>query len=111
MENFKKFNLNEKESHLICDSLNGTLMNFRDLMWKHNFISNIIESIELFGLDGKWLVNEEILVNKLKSLSEYETLALITEVEAFWGTDERRYQMFGKLSPKAKIKEMENDSN
>lgn len=110
MEIFKKFNLNENESCLICDSLNGTIVDFRDLMWKYNFITDILESIELFRLDKKWLVNEEILIKKLESLSDLDTLALIAEVDEFWGTDEEQYEMFRFLSPKAKMEKMKKDN-
>lgn len=74
-------NISANEAVLIVDSLNGSLFdaNSAPLLW-----GNIEDSIQLDGLDKKWEVDGPALVEKVKSWSEMQCMAVIDAAERFW---------------------------
>lgn len=100
--------LNENEFHLVCDFLNGLVLNLKCINWKSNLIDDIIYSEESDILKSKWCVNIDNLEDKLNLLSDIELLELLVEVDLFWEIDESSYQLFGFISPQSKILEIIN---
>jgi hypothetical protein len=73
--------LSENEACLLCDVLNGTLMdaNSAALLW-----AEVEDGIRLDGLDQKWEVDGPALVKRLQALDRLHCLALIDAAERFW---------------------------
>lgn len=71
----------EAEAYLICDSLNGSLLdaNTAQALW-----AGIADSIRLDGLDVKWQVDGPALVEKLRGLNALQAMALVDAAERFW---------------------------
>ncbi|WP_374713122.1 hypothetical protein [Symbiobacterium terraclitae] len=69
------------EACLICDVLNGTLMDASSvaMLW-----AEVADGIRLDGLDKKWGVDGEALVKRLKGLDRLTCLALVDAAERFW---------------------------
>lgn len=74
-------NLSLPEAMLIIDSLNGYLMTpeLPQLM-----VHNVRDSIEMDGLDKKWNVDAQALMQKLGQLTPIECLAITDAVERWW---------------------------
>jgi len=68
---------------LIADALNG--VRYTDGI-PHTFylISNIVDAIEIDGIDQKWEVDRVAISAKLKALTENDAKTLHERVEAFW---------------------------
>ena len=77
----RQIKLNVKEACLITDCLNAILMdaNSSSMLW-----AEIEDGINLDGLDSKWGINGLALIEKLKGLSEIQSLALVDAAERFW---------------------------
>lgn len=71
----------EGEAYLICDALNGTILDETSirLIW-----AEVEDAIRLDGLDHKWNVDGGALVEKLKSLCPGQAVALVDAVERAW---------------------------
>lgn len=94
--------LEENEFNMICDSLNGIIIDFAPLNWR----SSIVDSIYDSGLDSKWEVDKEELIYKICKFSNNEVLELIIDVDQFWNINENNYQVLGQITPQAKILEL-----
>lgn len=75
------------EACLLVDALNGVQMEATtaQLLW-----TKIENACHLKRLDQKWKVDRKTLVQKLRSLSETESLALIDAVERLWVAVEKK---------------------
>ncbi len=73
--------LSEAEASLICDALNGTLMDPHSyrLLW-----AEVADAVRLDGLDAKWGVDGDALVERLRALSPGAMMAVVDAVERFW---------------------------
>ena len=97
----KKEILLKNEFNLLCDLLNGhpkmeRTGYFSDKHWSKNDLSktpywrdemirDIIESIELRGLDQKWDVDISVFIDKLfEAIKTNDFTYLLEEVELFW---------------------------
>ncbi len=69
------------EASLICDVLNGTIMdaNSAPLIY-----AEVEDGCRLNGLDEKWGADGTALVAKLHALSDVQCLALVDAAEKFW---------------------------
>lgn len=69
------------EACLICDVLNGTMMDASSstMLW-----AEVEDGIRLDRLDEKWGVDGDALVAKLKGLDRLTCLALVDAAERFW---------------------------
>lgn len=76
--------LTANEACLICDVLNGTIMdaNSASMLW-----AEVEDGCNLDGLDEKWEIDGPALVEKLKSYNETQCLALVDAAERFWASD------------------------
>lgn len=81
-----RISLTKNEALLIADALNGALFDNTTVFY---FWASIEDAIKLEGLDKKWQVDGKKLVDKLRSLSDAETLALVDAVERFWQASTR----------------------
>lgn len=79
----KEVDLEINEALLICDVLNGTLMdaNTARLLW-----AEVEDGIKLNGLDEKWEVDGAQLVQKLRGFTQLQCLALVDAAERFWAS-------------------------
>jgi hypothetical protein len=69
------------EARLIVDCCNGTIYDARSapMLW-----ASIEDSCHLDGLDAKWGIDGPALVEKLKGLTQLQSLALVDAAERFW---------------------------
>ncbi len=74
--------LTEAETGLILDALNGAL--FADTLSLGYVHHEIADAIALDRLNEKWQVDGPALVEKLKTLSYAENVALVDAVERWW---------------------------
>lgn len=76
-----EINLTPSEGALILDSLNGTILDARmsAMLW-----AQIEDNVFLDGLAGKWEVDGPALIEKLRSLTRLQALALVDMAERFW---------------------------
>lgn len=72
------------EACLLCDVLNGTMMdaNSAVLLW-----AEVSDGVRLNGLDRKWDVDGKAFVARLRALDHIHALALIDAAERFWSGD------------------------
>jgi hypothetical protein len=96
--------LEENEFNMICDSLNGVVMDLKPLSWRINITENVIKAGNVLKL--KWEVDIDILEYKLDCMPNIEFLELLTRVDLFWQKNESYYESFNIISPKAKILEI-----
>ncbi len=73
--------LTTEEACLIVDVLNGSMMdaNTARMLW-----ANIADAVSMNGLGKKWSVDGPALVEKLRSLSDIQAMAVIDAAERFW---------------------------
>ncbi|MEW5952606.1 MAG: hypothetical protein AB1815_02450 [Bacillota bacterium] len=73
--------LTESEACLIVDALNGSLYDAQSapMLW-----ASIQDAITLDGLAAKWRVDGAALVEKLRALSAFQSMALVDAAERFW---------------------------
>jgi hypothetical protein len=73
--------LTEPEASLLCDAINGILMepHTMPLLW-----ANVDDAVRFGGLDRKWHVDGPALVERLRSLSYAQALAVVDAVERWW---------------------------
>tara|TARA_R110000868_G_scaffold126072_1_gene332969 strand:- start:12824 stop:13465 length:642 start_codon:yes stop_codon:yes gene_type:complete len=108
-KNMKKLEvLVENEFNMICDCLNGVVIDLEPIEWRINITDDLIESG--YALKSKWNVDIDDLEYKLDSLSNVEFLKLLVKVDLFWQTDDSNYESFNKISPKAKILEITDET-
>lgn len=74
--------LTPQECALILDALNGSAL--VDQVSIRLIPYSVRDAIEIDGLDRKWDVDGQRLVEKLDALSPFERLALADAVEAWW---------------------------
>lgn len=69
------------EAWLIVDTLNGTIMdaNSARMLW-----ASVEDAVKLDGLDKKWDVDGQALIEKLRKLNDIQALALVDAAERFW---------------------------
>lgn len=87
--------LSAGEWKLVADTLNGTVMrDYPDpdgdrlrMIW-----AGISDGIRLDGLDKKWDVNGVALIEKIRSLTHGQLVALVDTVERFWIAVARKEQ-------------------
>lgn len=81
--------LSINEACLIVDALNSTLMtaDTAHLLW-----ASIQDVIEYENLAEKWNVDGSALIEKLRSLNEIQSLAVIDAAERFWSNEKYRDQ-------------------
>lgn len=79
--------LSINEACLIVDALNSTLMtaDTAHLLW-----ASIQDAIEYENLAEKWNVDGSALIEKLRSLNEIQSLAVIDAAERFWSNEKYR---------------------
>lgn len=65
------------ELALLCEALKFGFV-------ETDFLTTVIENILLKNLDAKWGVRKEVLLEKLRSLSDIETMALLDAIERVW---------------------------
>lgn len=83
-------NLTENEALLLCDVLNGTIMEpfIPGMLWVE-----VHDAIELDGADQNWGVNGAVLLEKLRNLSPGGVMTILDAVERWWahaGSDARQ---------------------
>jgi hypothetical protein len=85
-ETLRTVTLSEREALLICDALNGTLVepHTAQLLW-----AQIDDAIRLDGLADKWEVDGPALVARLRTLSYCQALAVTDAVERWWAAGPR----------------------
>lgn len=85
-----EIDLNIQEACSIVDALNGTAFDpwSIPLLW-----ANIEDAIALEKLDNKWGIDGKALVEKLKSLTPFQCLAIIDAAERFWSEPYREADM------------------
>lgn len=73
--------LSEAEASAVVDAANGTLFDppTARLLW-----AEVDDAVRLNGLDRKWAVDGRALVEKLRSLTASQTLAVADACERFW---------------------------
>lgn len=74
--------LTEREALLLCDALNGTLLEPTtfSLLW-----AEVADAIQSDNLHIKWkIVDEEAFVRRLRGWTPGQTTAVIDAVERFW---------------------------
>ncbi|WP_264566296.1 hypothetical protein [Flavobacterium sp. N3904] len=96
--------LKENEFSMICDSLNGVILDFKPINWRIRITDDLIEGG--YALQSKWKVDIDELEYKLDCLSNTEFLKLLVKVDLFWQNDERHYTLINSISPKSKILEI-----
>lgn len=108
-KNMKKLEvLEENEFNMICDSLNGVIMDLEPIEWRIEIMENLIDTGDVLCL--KWEVDIDELEYKLDSLSNVEFLKLLVKVDLFWQTDDSSYESFNRISPKVKILEITDET-
>lgn len=110
MKNYEKFNLAENEFHLLCDFMNGTMLELASLNWRSSLLMDLLEANELNGLETKWETDIDVLNKKLTVLTRIELLELLVEVDLFFNVEEDTYSCLEKISPKSKIVEILNST-
>lgn len=77
----RRVDLSVDEACLITDALNSSLMtaDTAHLLW-----ASIEDAMKYEGLQEKWGVDGKALVEKLRSLNEIQSMAIIDAVERFW---------------------------
>jgi len=93
--------LEENEFNMICDSLNGVVMNLKPLGWRVEITEQVIKAGEVLKL--KWGVDIDILEYKLDFMPTIEFLELLARVDLFWQKNESYYESLNIISPRAKI--------
>src|SRR5690606_30197063 len=85
----RRANLSLDEACLITDALNGSSVTTDTayMLW-----AAIENSIKYEGLQEKWKVDGKALVEKLLSLNEIQSLAVIDAAERFWNNKKYRDQ-------------------
>lgn len=73
------------EVKLIADSCNGTLWTPATMCC---LAIGVEDSIVYSGLDGKWGVDGEALLSKLRRLSLVQIMAIVDVIERFWSAPE-----------------------
>lgn len=93
--------LEENEFNMICDSLNGVVMDLKPLGWRVEITEHVIKAGEVLKL--KWDVDIDILEYKLDFMPTIEFLELLARVDLFWQKNESYYESLNIISPRAKI--------
>ena len=83
----RRLELSEPEALLICDALNGIRLDETGWRFAWATISDACRD----GLADKWEVDGDNLVERIRSLTRAETLALVDAVERFW-REPHRYE-------------------
>lgn len=83
--------LSVAEWKLICDVMNGVWTSdggpHLPLIW-----AEVSDGIRIDGLDKKWNVDGGALVERLRTLTQGQTIAVLDEVERFWRAVGRKEQ-------------------
>ena len=83
----RRIDLSVEEACLIVDALNGSLY---DAKTARLLPATIRDAIQLDGLDRKWDVDGEALVEKLSGLDDLTCMAIIDAAERFWANEKYR---------------------
>lgn len=77
----REVKLSTSEAYLICDMLNGAMIDecSAKMLW-----AEADDAIALENLDEKWEVDAPALVAKLRGLSTIQCMALVDASERFW---------------------------
>ena len=98
----REVSLSVNEACLLCDLLNGTIMDERSarMLW-----AEVEDGCSMDGLDGKWEVNATELVKKLRGITNVQALALVDATDQFWASDDNiRNDMHATVKRLFKIK-------
>lgn len=74
----------KEELSLIVDSLNGTIFDPKLATNNSMLSAGIEDSISFDGIDEKWGVDKESILNKITNLSAAHTYFLMEEISRFW---------------------------
>ena len=85
----RRVDLSLDEACLITDALNSSFMtaDTAHLLW-----ASIEDAMKYEGLQEKWEVDGKALVEKLRSLNEIQSMAIIDAAEKFWNNEKYRDQ-------------------
>ena len=83
----RRVSLTVDEACLIVDALNGSLYDARTAGL---LPAGVRDAIRLDGLDQKWSVDGESLVQKLSELDELSCMAIIDAAERAWADESER---------------------
>lgn len=78
--------LTEAEAWLLVDVLNGTIM---DATTAHMLWAEVEDGIRLDRLADKWELDGPALVEKLRGLTELQSMVLVDAAERFWEDEDR----------------------
>lgn len=73
--------LTTQEACLLCDALNGSLM---DAPSAHLLYAEIDDACRLDHLDAKWHVDRQGFVARLREMDDIQCMALVDAAERFW---------------------------
>jgi hypothetical protein len=99
--------LEENEFNMICDSLNGVVLDFKPINWRIQITEDLIAAGDVLSL--KWEVDINELEYKLDCMTNIQFLELLARVDLFWQKNESYYESFNIISPKAKILEITSE--
>lgn len=86
---FARPTFSQGEAMLLVDAMNGCML---DMHTVHLLWANIADAIDSDGLDTKWEVDGTSLVQRLRSLSRIECLAVYDAIERAWNTETYRIE-------------------
>ena len=85
----------DKEKGLILDALNGT--GFFDSFAIYMVGAEVIDAIEMDGLDKKWDVDRAALTDKLNSLNNGQLHSLVDGVQTWWNATTKGHMEYSQL--------------
>lgn len=103
--------LDQREFNLLCDYMNGSIVDFKDTFWRANFMSRLRDySNEEFNHFEKWKVDKDELFEKLEFHTNLDFISLIMSIDEFWGEDEKKYHDLDLQCPSSKIDDFFDNS-
>jgi len=77
--------LTVEEAHLMCDLLNGTFMDPRQVRtWPCSLELSVVDGCKIDGLDEKWSVDGKALAVKVATMPPYQAWWLVHQVRVWW---------------------------
>lgn len=83
----RRLDLTVDEACLIVDAMNGTIHDERTSLM---FSFGVEDAIQLDGLDEKWGVDGNALMDKLSTLDEIGCMAVVDAAERYWHNEKYR---------------------
>lgn len=87
------------EFRLMCEAKDYIDIDFTHKNWANDFISNLIEIIQMEELTERWEVDWELLESKLRPMTEFDLHQLIAELDFFQDKDDEDYRTFFHTLP------------